>query len=670
MHTIEYLISHFLVIGLVSLLLLAILSGFIVKFVLPALRIRAGLSSAVNGLMEVKPHSERGAQDLSAISDRILVHEMFAHPWSQYRDTLHAQRISDASGREESRFRATTLAETFFSEQALVDTPLKTEFYKHVPGILTGLGIIGTFSGLITGLVRFEVSGDAERVRASLNGLIQSVGWSFVVSASAISLAMLFIWLEKSLTAACYREVEKLCRLIDSMFDAGAGEEYLARLVTAAEASALHASDMKQSLAIELKGVLSEMMRQQMKASALLQRQLSENMAQTFTETIREPMDRISHAVECVGTNQGEAVSALVTDVLANFADRMNDMLGENLNTISASMQQTAVTMQSAAIEINRLSDRLQTTDRGAAETMIDRLNSAMTSMEARQQAIDTHMVEFIGQVGSLAHSSQSQATRDLETFVGRLGERITDIVTRLEAQSGQAAKEFGTRQVQLTRYTNTAMGEISAQVQTLAQEMRQASEVMRASVAGLSQTTRDSMTLFNAGANTLNTALSGFAKAGQGVNNTMMVAAKATEKIGAASSNLVDAANGVHAVMDDYRDMSRVFAAMVAELRAIVENARKEASMTAQVVTRIQKAAEQLDIAGDRAGEYLHGVTEVLAQAHAEFAGNIELTLRKSNSRFHEELSRSVSLISGAIQDFGDVLDSVMEKGEMRCSA
>jgi hypothetical protein len=46
----------------------------------------------------------------------------------------------------------------FFSEHALVVTPLKTEFYKHLPGILTGIGIIGTFLGLIMGLSSFDIS--------------------------------------------------------------------------------------------------------------------------------------------------------------------------------------------------------------------------------------------------------------------------------------------------------------------------------------------------------------------------------------------------------------------------------------------------------------------------------------------------------------------------------
>jgi hypothetical protein len=407
-----------------------------------------------------------------------------------------------------------------------------------------------------------------------------------------------------------------------------------------------------------------------MKATALLHKQLSENVAHTLSESIREPVELIAQAVESVGAKQGDAANTLVTEALTNFADRMNDMLGEKLQGISELLQHTTVTMQGVAIQINSLSEKLQSTEEGAAHAMMERLNSAMTSMEARQQAVDAHMVEFISQVGSLAHSSQSQASKDIESFVSSLGSKVTEIITRLEAQSGQAEKEYGVRQVQLTRYTNTAMGEITSQVQTLAAEMRQASEVMRSSVAGLSQNTKESLTLFSTGANTLNAALIGFAKAGQGVNNTMTMAAGATEKIGAASANLVEATKGVKAIMEDYRNMSRVFASTVSELKATIESARQEASMTTQIVSRIQKAAEQLGIAENRAGEYLHGVTEVLAQAHAEFAGNIEMTLRKSNSQFHEELSKSVSLISGAIQDFGDVLDSVMEKGDMRCSA
>ena len=47
-------------------------------------------------------------------------------------------------------------AEAYFNSQYVVDSRLRTEFFRHLPGIFTGVGIIGTFSGLITGLRQFQ----------------------------------------------------------------------------------------------------------------------------------------------------------------------------------------------------------------------------------------------------------------------------------------------------------------------------------------------------------------------------------------------------------------------------------------------------------------------------------------------------------------------------------
>lgn len=65
----------------------------------------------------------------------------------------------------------TSMANGFFTDQSLIAVPLRTEFYKY-QGILTGLGIIGTFSGLIIGLQGFKVTDDAQVVRRSLETLI------------------------------------------------------------------------------------------------------------------------------------------------------------------------------------------------------------------------------------------------------------------------------------------------------------------------------------------------------------------------------------------------------------------------------------------------------------------------------------------------------------------
>jgi hypothetical protein len=186
--------------------------------------------------------------DMSTIEQQVANDPHLSDLWAQYSQALDTLgQDPEPAPTRARRWRASALAETFFSEHALVDSPLRSDFYKHIPGILTGLGIIGTFSGLIMGLVHFDVS-NPENTQAQLSILVQTVGQAFFVSALAISLAMLFTWIEKALLTARYAQVETLQNLLDSMFEAGSGQENLERLVVATEAQVTLLSDLLDAI--------------------------------------------------------------------------------------------------------------------------------------------------------------------------------------------------------------------------------------------------------------------------------------------------------------------------------------------------------------------------------------------------------------------------------------
>lgn len=380
-----FLASYWHVI-IIATILFVVAITFVRKFIYPARALGGQLDEAIRKLEAIQ--SDNGGHhftDVERIASEAMVNERLAHCWSEFRETLHPQKSVNSMGQEEvARWRATALAETFFTDQALVETPLKTEFYKHVPGILTGIGIIGTFSGLIFGLVHFEVSNNADAVRQSLANLIQNVGHAFIVSAIAIALAMLFTWVEKSIVTARFRQVEKVCRLLDSMFDAGAGEEYLSRLVEASETAATQSTQLKDALVADLKEILSEMTRQQVEAMSANNRQLSDTMVQTFTDSLKEPMERISTAVEKVGGNQGEAVNRLLTDVLSGFTAQMQEMFGGQLSGMNDVLQQTALAIQQASSKFDQVAVGMQDAGKTAVEEMAKRLDETLNSLEQR----------------------------------------------------------------------------------------------------------------------------------------------------------------------------------------------------------------------------------------------------------------------------------------------
>ncbi|MFH7228847.1 hypothetical protein ACHWFR_26855, partial [Klebsiella pneumoniae] len=58
--------------------------------------------------------------------------------WLSYKKTFH--HIYEIIDGEEILIdsRSTVPSEVFFSENVIVDIPLQVEFYKHLPGIITG----------------------------------------------------------------------------------------------------------------------------------------------------------------------------------------------------------------------------------------------------------------------------------------------------------------------------------------------------------------------------------------------------------------------------------------------------------------------------------------------------------------------------------------------------
>lgn len=646
-------------IAIVALFLLLISIGFLFWFFFPALLLKRELNTSLVTLGAIKTRFNGNVIELAEIESKAMSGPALLHLWKEYAKTLHPQREAGDSGRSRIvRWRATALADTFFSEQAIVDTRLKTEYYKHVPGILTGLGIIGTFLGLIIGLRRFKVPQDLTKVQEQLEQLIGSVGEAFYVSAAAIALAMLFTWIEKSLVTARYKQVEELRELVDSMFKGGAGEEYLERLVVAAETSATQAAHIKNALVADLKEILTTLATQQIAAQAQHTGQMSADVGKAISEALGPPMEAISKAVQGVSANQGEAVNKMLTDVLANFSAQMREMFGGQMQGMSELLRETSESMKATAVQFGQLAANMDAAGTNTVDAMGEKLAKALDGMEVRQQAMNAQTAAFVEQIRALVGESQTESSRKLQEVLTNVGDQVAGVVAELRRQAEASAESQGQRQERFESATGAAIGSLSEQMERLLAQSVETNRSLQDTVARLAGATDKAIAGMNSGAETLFVAASDFAKAGQGVSDTMNASAAAVEAIKGASGQLTLATDGARGLFADYGKTRDTFALMVTELKQTVENAKREASMTSEIISKIEAAAVQLGTAQKESEEYLRGVSEVLVKAHDSFAENVERTMREGNRAFQGELSSAVQLLSGAIKNLGDTID------------
>ncbi|MDC8783616.1 anti-phage ZorAB system protein ZorA [Roseateles koreensis] len=599
--------------------------------------------------------------DLDRIGTEVMTSTELRHGWDEFRDTLHPQKQANAMGvMEVSRWRATAMANSFFTEQALVDAPLRTEFYKHLPGILTGLGIIGTFSGLILGLQGFKVSDDAGVVRNSLETLITSVGGAFIVSGCAIALAMVVTTFEKLFVNWRYTEVEALCGLIDSLYDSGAGEEYLQRLVEASETSATQAMQMKESLVTDLKQVLTEISQQQIATMNANSMQLGSTITSSISEGLKEPLARISDAVQNVSGSQGEAVNKLLTDVLSGFMAQMEGMFGSQMTSVNEMLGQTAATIQQASMRFEALANQIQQAGTGAVDGMAKRMDEALQQMQARQSEANEHMRAFIDELKSNVAKGQTESAELTLGMMRELGDSTNALLKGLQQQAHSAQAEQAQQQALIAKHTGDLLEAQAEAVDDLTGAVEAAAAAMRDAIAGLKTSTQQNIERMGTGAERLYQASNTL---GDRLTDMKLAAGSVTDSLGglnAASSTLTQALAATQQVLGDHKAVRDTLATMVRDLRETIETAKREAAMTAQLVNQLRQASETLGAAATEADSYLGSVSEVLGQAHAEFAKHMETTLREGNRSFHQELAQATGYLKDAIRDLGDVVDSM----------
>ena len=772
--------------GLTSVLLLVLLYfayTFWVDFFRPSKQVSRELSSALVSLREIK--SQGTCTDLDGIREKVMFSTTLKSCWDEFSDTLHGQKKADSQGvMQVNRYRATALANSFFTEQIVISTPLKAEFFKHLPGILTGIGIIGTFLGLILGLFTFDVSKDPELVRTSLRNLLSSVGNAFVVSLAAIFLAMLITWLEKRAINRLYTELDELCGLIDSLFEAGAGEEYLQRLVDASETSATQAMQMKESIVTDLKQVLTELTNQQIAAMTSNSNQLSQSIGDSITQGLVDPLTKISEAVQTVGNSQGEGVTKLLTDVMSRFVTEMDGMFGSQMRGMNEMLVQTASTIQDASQRFEQLANQIQQAGSGAADAMSKRVEEALLNMQnaqassneqmrifveqlkqnmsqgqtesteltknlvkelsesttalvrslqdqsnnaqlthndrqkerdeqmnrllehlkdsitntqtesttattqllgrlgesteklvkqledqtekARQEQAqrsaqqDTTTAELLDNLKKHFHNTQSEAASSTSALLSQLGEATQNLVKSLQDQGNQAQLDHTQRMADLVDKITTALGQNHSQVSKLTEVVTESSNAMRDSIGRLQTSTNTNIEKMGSGAELLH---------GASIKLTENLSAvkASTEGLGTnaaqlvdASSNLSTALSAMQHALSDQKSVRDAIGLMVADLKNTLENAKTDAKLSTELVANLERASGQLQKAQTDAGKYLSGVSEVLAKVHSEFATQLKATLNEGNKAFQSELAQATSHLKGAIQDLGDVLDSL----------
>lgn len=279
-----------------------------------------------------------------------------------------------------------------------VDSIFRKRMIDLIPDVLTSLGILGTFIGLVFGLKNFEPS-NYEAMTASVSSLVNGIKVAFLTSIYGLSLSLVFGYGAK----AAYSDLmNSLQRFLDKF------HHYV---IPSAEA--------------EARNIMINYQSEQTEAIATMTEQFSEHLANSFEKVITPSFRKMNQSMdiltETMAKGQEELLSGLLEDFLQKMRssfqlqfDNFNEALEELTKAQNSLAENTKTLYRDMAQDLRTTFDNESTNMQGMVREMgamhKEYLTSAQQTMDTNQQYAESLNQNYRQVVSYLQDAEQSSA--------------------------------------------------------------------------------------------------------------------------------------------------------------------------------------------------------------------------------------------------------------------
>jgi len=308
--------------------------------------------------------------------------------------------------------------------------------HQAVPGLLTALGLLGTFVALLLGLAHLEYT---EKAVTGLKELINALSGKFFTSVLALAASVLFVIIERFI---CEASLEKLYRQLCHHFDEIFPRIRPEKLLIDIQKYSNHQATSLANISSDLVGQFTGAFRTQMMPS------LADGLAQQLTAQLLPAVQKMEGALERLESQKQDSVVGeirnLVKALESSITGALRDM-GQQFHeqlTGSAQSEFTAVqnTLASTSQMLGRMNSQFELTRSALSELVqaanVSSNNQARTSQE-QTQALQELMRGLIDELGRNASSN-------LQNIAGALTTVVSDLTHKVEGVSESMVRTVG----------------------------------------------------------------------------------------------------------------------------------------------------------------------------------------------------------------------------------
>lgn len=668
----EFLQGFYVIPIAMAIFVSVVMFFFIKEYWIPAKKLAKEFDEIIKNVNQ----GESFQESKSSLNSLLSENSTLKHAWENYKNSLHDIREEVDGEFQIISSRSTVSSDMFFSQIAIIDTPLKVDFYKHIPGIITGVGIIATFLGLLFGLLAFDPASDPAKVQSSLALLLGGVGEAFMASGLAILIAMLITWKEKFWLRECYEKLEQLTTAIDLKFEPDeTSEEYLSQLLKSSQANETNARQLKDSLVNDLKTMMTNLIDENKKNQLAFTAQLTESysktskdmadqIGQSISDNLQAPLEKIASSVQQVSGDQSSAVQELMTDVLTAFMTKLESTFGSQMTGMSEMMTQSVSAMKEMQLGFTQLLTDMKVNSESSAKNletqmtkMIEDIQSKQNAMAEQMNLMIDHLSKGAEKIGEQGQHTIDQLNGKVSELIGHMGGTMSSVMADIAKQRIEQDQVIADNQQKLHEHSSTLINNLGAEIKELIVHSQNAVDVYKDNIQKLTHVTTESIAGMNNGAEKMRLASEQINSAGTSLISVTDKTSQLISEVTATSTHLTSASNNLLSLLGDYKNSQDAVNKAIGALEGLIQQAQSEAGMSTKMLDDMNQMTTALNQVKKEIQDYLEQVSDVLVKS---FGASVETSLNHSLGIYDNTLDQAVKRLSSGVEGLGSFVEDL----------
>lgn len=560
------------------------------------------------------------------IDNIISDNKFLKESWNEYKKTLTAYQNSDIV-----HLYSTQATSDYINFYAIVRN-LNIEFWQNLGGIFTGIGIFGTFAGLVIGLHGIDVTtANVDAMKAGIGNLLSGISTAFLTSVMGILCALGFNFFHNKCVIKVKDNLIAIVEILEDMYPRRTQEIWLADTLIQNKQQ----TEALQNLSSELAIALGDQLEQKLSPSfdrlvKDLAKIMQENLAPTL-QGVKESLDNLNNGgVKAIG----EGINDGVGNELKGFANTLIDLQ----NSMQKSFAATQQTGASANEKLSNMVDELTEKIAQGSSDALKAQNEQIEKMAEKMQEVTDNMSKVAVAGGGELSRAIADVTSVMKGSIDSAAEKQNATLTATCEQIRSVLADVNENLVKTTNDTTKAQQtQVEAavlQMNSIMSKMSEAAEKsnteMTKAIAEVSLLLKD--TLSSTAVKQKETLEETCEQIKNGLNDVNENLKKATDKMVEASATANAALiNTVDTVKNRAEDTANIY----------VQSAGKQAEAmdSASVVMR-----QNLSATVDKLRELLDGHDNAMTKAYNEFD-----TITQKASTIVNEASESAEKFAAA---------------------